>query len=71
MRWQQWKEQYPTTQVVSSETGWYRDYVASGARQQGLPPPYVRRIEAVPARADPDPLRAAVEEQTLLSGGSP
>ncbi len=28
MRWEQWKALYPNTLVVSSETGWDRDYVA-------------------------------------------
>ncbi len=34
---------------------WYRDIVAAGAREHGLPADYVARIEAAPAVPDPRP----------------
>jgi gamma-glutamylcyclotransferase len=39
---------------------WYRAYVARGARELGLPPAYIRRIEAVGVIPDPDQERAAL-----------
>ena len=36
---------------------WYKHHVLSGARDHGLPEPYLQRIEAVAAIADPQPER--------------
>lgn len=37
---------------------WYRDLVAAGAREHGLPEPYAAAIASWPAEPDPDPERA-------------
>ncbi len=47
---------------------WYLDLVVAGAREHGLPAEYVGRLEAVEARSDPDPVRAA-ENRRLLTRG--
>jgi hypothetical protein len=44
---------------------WYRDLIVLGARHHGLPADYVAAIEAVPARDDPDAVRAAAMEALL------
>jgi AIG2-like family len=40
---------------------WYRDLVVAGAREHGLPPAYIRMLEAVPAIEDLDERRAMRE----------
>lgn len=40
---------------------WYREHVLRGAREHGLPRPYVAAIEAIIAVADADPVRQARE----------
>src|SRR5258708_11459367 len=37
---------------------WYKDLVISGAKGHGLPPDYIRRLEAVSAVEDQNPVRA-------------
>lgn len=37
---------------------WYRDLVAAGAREHGLPEPYIAAVADWPAEPDPDPGRA-------------
>ena len=44
---------------------WYREYVVRGALEHGLPPPYVRRLEAVAALTDPDTERNALNDAIL------
>ena len=44
---------------------WYRDLVALGARQHGLPANYVAAIEAVAAGDDPDPVRRVAMDALL------
>ncbi|NIP58912.1 MAG: hypothetical protein GWM92_11375 [Gemmatimonadetes bacterium] len=34
--------------------GWYKELVTTGARQHGLPDPYVRALEAVASEPDPN-----------------
>lgn len=40
---------------------WYLEHVLAGAREHGLPPPYVAALERVPADDDPDRARHARE----------
>jgi len=40
---------------------WYRDHVLIGAREHGLPEPYIRQLENVPAFEDPDRRRERSE----------
>ena len=40
---------------------WYKHHVLTGAREHGLPPKYIARIEAIKAIEDPDPARAERE----------
>jgi len=42
---------------------WYRDHVLIGAREHGLPGPYIRMLEAVAAQPDPDPGRERAERR--------
>jgi gamma-glutamylcyclotransferase len=44
---------------------WYRDLVVAGAREHGLPPAYIRLLEAVPAIEDLDERRAVREREML------
>ena len=46
---------------------WYRDLVAAGAREHGLPSTYIRELERTPAVPDPDTPRAA-QIRRLLEG---
>ncbi len=39
---------------------WYREFVLGGANEHGLPPDYLRALEAVQAMADADAQRAAL-----------
>jgi len=36
---------------------WYRELVLIGARTHGFPDDYLKSIESIPARYDPDPIR--------------
>lgn len=45
---------------------WYRDLIVAGGREHGLPPPYVERLRAAPARPDPDPERRTAREAREL-----
>ena len=47
---------------------WYRDYVLFGAREHGLPAPYVDAIARVPSVDDPDPARHDENRRRLLGG---
>ncbi len=38
---------------------WYKALVVAGAKEHGLPPPYISKLEAVPAKTDTDAKRAA------------
>lgn len=44
---------------------WYRDLVVAGAREHGLPPPYLRELEQTPAVPDPNAARAARARRLL------
>lgn len=44
---------------------WYRDLVIAGAREHGLPPEYIRLLEAVPVILDLNESRAARERVAL------
>lgn len=37
---------------------WYKDFIVYGARQHNLPAEYIKTLEAVPAKEDPDKARA-------------
>ena len=39
---------------------WYKAFVVAGARQHGLPEPYIRNLEMVQSVPDPDTSRAAI-----------
>jgi len=58
---------YHATDVDSSllPYDWYKALVVAGAREHGLPQPYVRALDAVAARPDPDARRAAVHRSLL------
>ena len=36
---------------------WYKQHVLTGAKEAGLPPDYIKKIQAVTATPDPKPLR--------------
>ncbi|WP_235272578.1 MULTISPECIES: gamma-glutamylcyclotransferase [Halomonadaceae] len=40
---------------------WYKHHVVAGAREHGLPAAYVRALESIEARTDPDNERHARE----------
>ncbi len=42
---------------------WYKAFVVAGARQHGLPEPYVRDLEQVESVGDPDANRAAINSE--------
>lgn len=46
---------------------WYRDFVVHGAREHGLPEPWLRHLEAVVADTDPDPHRRSLNLQILAT----
>lgn len=47
---------------------WYKTFVVTGARQHGLPKPYVRNLEQVQSVRDPDANRAAKNAKLLSDG---
>jgi len=48
-------------QVALAPYDWYKDWVLFGAKENGLPEHYIRVLERVEARRDPDAARAASE----------
>lgn len=40
---------------------WYREHVIRGARENGMPDSYVKNIQSIPAKTDPDRERASME----------
>ena len=51
---------------------WYRDLVLKGAEQQLLPDSYLATLRAIPALADPDPMRPTrLEALAILAGLEP
>lgn len=40
---------------------WYKEHVLRGARENGLPAPYLQIIESLESVADPNPERHALE----------
>lgn len=46
---------------------WYKDLVIAGAREHGLPEPYLRQLEHVQANRDPNPARSALNDKLLRS----
>lgn len=48
---------------------WYLEHVLAGAKEHGLPPPYVAGLERVPADDDPD--RARHARETAIRAAEP
>jgi hypothetical protein len=46
--------QATATDAALRPHAWYRALVVAGAKEHGLPPDYIARLEAVPADQDPD-----------------
>lgn len=59
-----------STDLNARPYDWYRDLVVAGAREHGLPPEYIRSLEAVLATPDPKESRAAEARLLLRAGAS-
>jgi len=44
---------------------WYKEFVLVGARFHGFPDEYLKRIESIQTRCDPDPDRRGKEWETV------
>ena len=47
---------------------WYKAFVVQGARQNRLPPGYIKQLDAVVSTADPEPNRQAQNDAILNNG---
>ena len=53
------------TDTTLEPYGWYKDYVVAGAREHGLSNKYIKSLEAVSSKPDPDTKREAKERAIL------